>query len=478
MNATQTCYVCGKYFEDKVKLGLHLTPCYNEAVSVRKELWHPHPLDLVDEQRYTEYMKGRFQQREENIRDARSKNISFVTADNFEAMRGTLGPVAKKRPPSQDGRAPSQVVVHSPGHPSSPQQQQYQQQQYLQQQLPPPPPSSSGGYDLSHHQQVAQPVRQVATGVTMLRHELSSEIEKLKQLRVAEEQQSAARQHQFAQLLGQFETAKGPVAQLRPIEPSVLPPVVPPPSQAYYSQQQVPLPPPVHYAAPQYQGGGGAPQQSAGYERPVSRPSVSPQRPPSQSGGGVCHGVIPSGPHALMETTQQASYQAPLGEVQPDGRLRCGSCGKFFGKKGFEVHAQRCFRGPEDFTFSKDARFERNHPAPNQPVPQLQDARYQDHPVGGGAPAPGSDEWTQFMMTYPRPVLDEKPKTAKERNQAAMDAARKAEYQQMVAREMSGAPPPPTEEREATVPCGRCGRYFYASRVAKHEATCVSKPRK
>jgi hypothetical protein len=126
-------------------------------------------------------------------------------------------------------------------------------------------------------------------------------------------------------------------------------------------------------------------------------------------------------------------------------------------------------------TWSRDARFEKNHPAPNQPVPQLQATRYQEGGGGGGGGGSnGPTDWTQFMTTYPRPVIDEAPKTAKERNQAAEAAKQKAEMSRMIAREMSGAPAP-AEEREATVACGKCGRFFYVSRVAKHEVNCVAK---
>lgn len=414
MNETQCCYVCGKYFDDKVKLGLHLTPCYNEAVGIRKELWHPHPLDLVDEQRYTEYMKGRMQHREQYIREAERQGISFVTADTFEAMRGTLGPVRSARPASRESR-------QAQARPSmSPQVVRGQPQVGL----PLSPPHSQPSHNTSHQAQVAQPVRVVATGVTMLRNELADEIHKLRELREMEEAEAANRNQQFTQLLQQFQAVKGSGEPHRSSESCALPQVT----------QALQKPP------------------------PLSGPS-----PP------VCSNAQPFPHH-----TACASPGAAEGAEMSDGRIRCGTCGKLFGKKGFQVHAQRCFRGADDFTFSKDARFERNHPTPNQPVPQLQDVRYADAPTA----QPPSGDWTQFMTTYPRPVLDEKPKTAKERNQAAIDAKKKAEYQQMVQREMSGAPPPAQEPREATVPCGRCGRFFYTSRVAKHEATCVSKPKK
>ncbi|CUG92247.1 Hypothetical protein, putative [Bodo saltans] len=451
---TQCCYVCNKYFEDKVKLGLHLTPCYNEAVSVRKELWHPHPLDLVDEQRYTEYMKGRHQHREQQIASAEKQGISFVTADTFEAMRGTLGPTRhqQNRPstrervahvvppsPSSPPRPPPQAPQHS-AHPQAPPQaspQQYSPQQYSAQQ--------------SHQQQVAQPVRVVATGVTMLRNELHSEIEQLKRLRAEEEMQAAARNQQFSQLINNFNVLRGEVPA-----PGQHAPVV-----------QVPQPAP-QQGVPQY------------YSSPSAQPHYEAQHQQQQfqSPAGV---AVRQDVHHTTNAQQRPGSAAPYGtddsspfEVMEDGRIRCGTCGKFFGKKGFEVHSQRCYRGAEDFTWSRDARFEKNHPAPNQPVPQLHATRYQGEGGGGGGGGAVANDWTQFMTTYPRPVIDEAPKTAKERNQAADAAKQKAEMNKMIAREMSGAPAP-AEEREATTACSKCGRFFYVSRVAKHEANCVAK---
>ena len=460
----QQCYVCGKHFDDKVKLGLHLTPCYNEAVGVRKELWHPHPLDLVDEQRYTEYMRGKFLQNEEKIREARQKNVSFVTADNFEAIRGTLGPVRHHQkgssPTSQ--RTSSAVVsvvptseVYQQQQQQHQQQQQYQHlQQHQQHQQYQHEQQQQQVAPQTHASQVALPIRQVATGVTMLRNELSEEIAKLKELRELEERNAAVRQECFQSLLQNVAHITSPKAV----------------GAGAPSHQQVV---PVTSAA--------TPGASPGNQAPALR-SPSQEAPPRTA--IPCGAAIPSPPArpssqapVSYQSTQQASFAPP--ETMPDGRLRCPTCGKLFGKKGFEVHAQRCFRGADDFTFSRDARFEKVNPAANQPVPQLQDERYAPHGGGGGGGGgEGGDNWTQFMITYPRPVLDEKPKTAKERNKAASDAKQKAELQQMIQREMSGAPPPTQEVREPTVPCGKCGRFFYESRVAKHEATCVAKPKK
>jgi hypothetical protein len=419
---TQCCYVCGKYFEDKVKLGLHLTPCYNEAVSVRKELWHPHPLDLVDEQRYTEYMKGRFREREQQIEHAEKKGISLVTADNFEAMRGTLGPTRH----NQNRPSTRERVAHVvPPIPASPVRTSTPQTAQL------------------HQQQVAQPVRVVATGVTMLRNELHSEIQELKKLREEEIAQAAARSQQFNDLLSNFNALK--VGDLRP--------------QAQQQLGSQPLL--VHTSSATELDGNVHRYVPVGPAVPL--PPVA-SRPTTQTDSVPAQRTATAPPYGVDDT--------PC-EVMEDGRIRCGTCGKFFGKKGFQVHSQRCYRGADDFTFSRDARFEKNHPEPGQPVPQLQAQRYaSEGTVGGGGGR--EDPWTQFMITYPRPVIDEKPKTAKERIQAAEAAKQKAEMNKMVAREMSGAPTPP-EEREATVPCGKCGRYFYASRVAKHEASCVAK---
>lgn len=460
---TQRCYICGSFFQDKVKLGLHLTPCYNDAVNIRKEMWHPHPLDLVDEQRYTEYMRGKYDQREKDIRSAQTKGVSFVSADNFDAIRGGLG------------TAPRMNGIGSPNSIRAPQQQQQQQQRPGSRQasspsvpLPPAnharqrdvnvlPAPTEVDRDYSHRQQVAAPVRQVATGVTMLRNELSEELQKIKELRHREESNVNERQRVFEQMCNDVGPTRGSAPRVTSSYSS-------PPQQQY------------------------RPPSSGGYLPPVSSP---PQHNNNHETVVVKRGGGGGSPLTYETTTSSSSGYSPArGDVvirpqeMPDGRVKCPYCSKLFGKKGYEVHVRRCNRSSEDFTFSKDADFVERNPE-NRVKPDHDDGSYGRHFERNPhhSEAEHQAAFTQFMVTYPRPILDDQPKTVAERSAAMARVEQARQYKQMVEQEMSrpvssaygagGVEP----GREPTVPCRRCGRFFYESRVAKHEATCVSKPR-
>lgn len=139
-DVTKRCYICNQYFDDRVKLGMHISACYDEAVNVRKELWHPHPLDLVDQQHYTQYMANKHHYTIEQMKDAKRRGISFVTADSFDAIKGHL-PAGGGGGGGGGARQPSSTA------------------------------------DGPHSRNVAQPAR---TGVTLLKNELSSELQKLR----------------------------------------------------------------------------------------------------------------------------------------------------------------------------------------------------------------------------------------------------------------------------------------------------------
>lgn len=439
----QSCYICGTHFSDKVRLGMHIQTCYEEAVHVRKELWHPHPLDIMDEQRYTEYMRKKFDDNEAKIRVARGKNVSFVTMDSFEAMRNQIPATSStaagpSRGREQQANNPRQGEVVSRGCPGP---------------VGPPCPSNSRqSLPIStsepptnqdkHGTQLALPVRQVSTGVTMLRHELADEIAKLKLLREAEEHQALLRQQQFDDVLRR------------------VPPLPPAPTSPNISQP----------------GGSGPNPRNVSSLVPVT--TVSPPLPPPSLPTVGVPSVINA-----VDCSAASSSSPPM--VMPDGRLQCPHCGKLFGRKGFAAHFPRCGRPAEDFTFSRDMKFEQQHPERVHPFPAERVAHREDtcgeretHPVGGEASSP----WTQFMITYPRPILEEKPKTAQERNKALDIAKQKKEMEMEMAREMGRggahgtAPPPPPPE--AMAPCPKCGRNFFVSCLGKHEAVCNAKPKK
>jgi ribosomal protein S27AE len=179
---------------------------------------------------------------------------------------------------------------------------------------------------------------------------------------------------------------------------------------------------------------------------PIPRPAPAPTY--------QARAPLPMSPPAHERPPSSSS----MASDSPDQRV-CPNCGKTFGKRGFAVHSARCGKhATEDFTYSKDSA----HPDHISEKPNNHDP---------GAPPNGmtQEQWQQFMVTYPRPVIDEQPKTAGQRTAAAAAAAQRREMMMH-----AGGPGPADEQR---VPCGRCGRMFLQSRVRQHEAVCVADPR-
>lgn len=421
---TQRCYICGAFYDDKVKLGLHLSPCYNEAITVRRETWHPHPLDLVDDQRYTEYMRGEFRNRERNIERAQKQGVSFVTADNFDAIKTSIAST-RNIPASGMGLRPaSRGSPSSPVSPSRPVSSS-----------PLPPvgrsvmvrPPEGHDRELRQRDQVAHPVRQVATGVTMLRNELTEELAKIRHLRQTEEHLLGERQRVFEEMCEQIGGS-----MRRPNDAtSRLPP--PPVATARLMEPLLPRP---HSA-----------QRHA--ETSLHRD------------GAISLSPLPTCQVGVGRSTATVS---PI--EMGDGRLKCPWCAKLFGRKGFEVHAKRCSRPDNDFTWSRDAAFVREHPEERVKADHDRVSygrQFEERPEGM------SDEaWQQFMVTYPRPILPDAPQQPPQR---PVSPARQNALNQMVNNELSRR----HVNEEVTVPCSKCGRYFYKSRVAVHESTCVSR---
>lgn len=370
-DVTKRCYICNQFFDDRVKLGMHISACYDEAVNVRKELWHPHPLDLVDQQHYTQYMANKHRYTIDQLKDARHRGISFVTADAFDAIKGHL-------------------------------------------------PSGNRKRDGMHSANVAQPSH---TGVTVLKTELSSEIEKLRQLREEEERRIAERENRFERMCNEIE-GKMSVQS-------------PPQSQGPSQHRRLQSSPPAAVSGnDRVVVVRDAPQQQV-QQRPSSRSSH--QFPLPQATGSTFSpitGAVPS-KHAAPQphidsaplvsvrpgTVEKAAVNKP--RVMDDGRIECPVCRKLFGRRGYEAHSKRCGLHPDDdFTFSQDARLHEE---------KAGRMKVTEPPT---LPGEQDEKWTQFMTTYPRPILPESPQSPQARSKAAELAAQRREYDALVAREM------------------------------------------
>jgi hypothetical protein len=84
---SSTCYICGDLFSDKVRLGVHIARCYEDAMD-RGESWHPHPDILLDEVRYSQYMLS--DAREKQFKNAEKKKVAFSTQDDFANLHSQL----------------------------------------------------------------------------------------------------------------------------------------------------------------------------------------------------------------------------------------------------------------------------------------------------------------------------------------------------------------------------------------------------
>lgn len=384
----QTCYICQAYFADPVKLGLHIAACYQGAKVTDPNV--PHPTDIVSAQRYSEFMRHKAMVEAQKRLEANARKVSFLTADEFGALRNQLTGVSAPTvaagsrapaPPSQNvdyrrfkrpatsGGSTSQPATTPSATPrpaaapavacGSPVKHARQQRRTDRHDSAdptsagpqPPAPGSSG------------------TGITLLRQELQCELLKLREI-VAEEQALLA-----------------------------------------FRKQQLE-----------------AEQDARG------------------------------APHAL----RREHHAEEKDENEDAPTTACPKCGGLFGGRGFAVHALRCGRdGTSDFTYSKDAKLGGNAMA--RPGPSS-GASATDAPP----PATGRDaQWTQFMVTYPRPVLEERPKTAAQRA-AEVQAKRQAERPYAL-----------HDNPDVTrVACAKCGRFFATERVERHEATCVARPRR
>lgn len=178
------------------------------------------------------------------------------------------------------------------------------------------------------------------------------------------------------------------------------------------------------------------PNGGGGTSRPASRSSH--QFPLPQATGSTFSpiaGAVPSkhaAPQPYIEsaplvsvrpgTVEKANVNKP--RVLEDGRIECPVCRKLFGRRGYDVHSKRCGLDPDDdFTFSQDARLH------EQKAGRM---KVTEAPI---APNERSENWTQFMTTYPRPILPEAPDSPQARSKAAELAKQRREYEELIARD-------------------------------------------
>jgi hypothetical protein len=98
---SQQCYICGTFFQDKVRLGVHIARCYDDAMD-RGESWHPHPDILLDEVRYSQYMISG--ERDKQFKRAEKSRVAYATQDDFANLHSQL---TVKRPQQQQQALPS-----------------------------------------------------------------------------------------------------------------------------------------------------------------------------------------------------------------------------------------------------------------------------------------------------------------------------------------------------------------------------------
>uniref|UniRef100_A0A7S1M656 Uncharacterized protein n=1 Tax=Neobodo designis TaxID=312471 RepID=A0A7S1M656_NEODS len=453
---TQRCYVCDAYFSDKVKLGLHIALCYSQAVQAgRTDL--PQPAELLNnEKRYTEFMRDK-RHLDEEIAEARRQKVSFATREDFSAMRSQLSPdrptraVAAASPIAK----PRAVPVQGPRDEAR--------------------ISGAGHQRPSDHLRVhAQPVASDA-----------------------QEDLHASPAYRFkrpASGAGSGGVVSPPVASPSAAVPRQPPHHVPPPQRGDGNRAAAPVPtghsqqPAMeHVSPPQQQGqrvSSGvtmlrnelqselanvrefmAEERRKAAERDRAHgamPAAAPAGLPAPVHERVVDQPIRAPPPPMAFSPERPpSSSSSASPDSPDQRV-CPNCGKSFGKRGYAVHTARCGKhATEDFTYSKDAQ----HP----------DHRISEKPT---AHAPGPrredmtpEQWQQFMVTYPRPVIDEAPKTAAQRAAVAAAAAQRREMMMHAGGGGGGGGEEPRQ------PCGRCGRMFLQSRVRQHEAVCVADPR-
>lgn len=180
----QQCYICGLFFQDKVKLGVHIALCY----TARGETWHPHP-DIL-------------------LGGAQKRKVAFATEDEFASLHAPLRspnrggpptpalpafvPTAELPPPQRHDPRGDVAAVPPPRAP------------------PPAPPSPPGpsprqggaqrGQQLPWRQPPVAP-RFATPGVNTLREELQDELRKVRDFMDDERRRATERDAALASLL-------------------------------------------------------------------------------------------------------------------------------------------------------------------------------------------------------------------------------------------------------------------------------------
>eukprot|EP01063_Lacrimia_lanifica_P027668 TRINITY_DN3916_c0_g1_i1.p1 TRINITY_DN3916_c0_g1~~TRINITY_DN3916_c0_g1_i1.p1 ORF type:complete len:591 (+),score=121.84 TRINITY_DN3916_c0_g1_i1:994-2766(+) len=224
----------------------------------------------------------------------------------------------------------------------------------------------------------------------------------------------------------------------------------------------------------------------SGDAQPGSAPP--PAMPRRASSGGV------KGVQNLKELLKQGSAGAPgpgvsaptgpaEGKEMPGGKIQCTRCGREFGKKAFAVHAQGCGIDLRSRMSEKEGEeYDRQHNPDAEENKELSKQQIVKKRLAE------EQAWQQFMVTYPRNVVQEEPLTQAERSNLkpnnpkgnGVECSRcgvtvpLAELDRHEAgcqgKKKPGAAPqaPP----EALLPCAHCGRTFSPAALDRHESAC------
>ena len=177
--------------------------------------------------------------------------------------------------------------------------------------------------------------------------------------------------------------------------------------------------------------------------------------------------------HHIRFCSKHVSESPVVSTSQPT----CQKCGRTFGVKAFAVHIKSC--GVDLFDRISDnerLEFQQQQPTTDST----------NHPQGSLAALvsgqrtdeeteTGDKKWTQFMITYPRPVIADKPQSREQRSHPppSSNSASCSKCDKLV---------PLTEldkhEAQCTLnrvlmPCKHCNRRFATDRLDIHERSCV-----
>ncbi|KAJ9462990.1 hypothetical protein DIPPA_22542 [Diplonema papillatum] len=205
----------------------------------------------------------------------------------------------------------------------------------------------------------------------------------------------------------------------------------------------------------------------------TSHPSPRPdaQGTPSVSGPQAKDNAPPLGPRGCSPDLFPSVPELAEGYSTGDGKLECSVCRRAFGKKAFQVHRQSCgVVRPAEKLFAEEQ-------TPEQAAAEAERERM----AHAKRQLEEEQRWTQFMITYPRPVLQEAPLLAHERARTGGKGPRdQAECSRCGAR----LPLAALDKHEQTcagpktrVTCSQCEGQFPPAAIDRHEQACRGKAR-